>query len=156
MILDLRGHLALMLAECARAEAAPQSLRRALLAAQLVDALAERVFDTWRGDAPEKVRGAGDIIAYRAALAVASPAVAALDDFCSGRDGRAELRREMVPVDKVDQHRLLFADWMITTYNDMSVPTLMLVQASGTQRQFHPLVAEATAFWRHEFETRDL
>ena len=156
MSLDLRGHLALVLDECAGSEEAPHSLRRAWLAVRLMDMLAERAFDTWRLAAPNQVRGAEDVIAYRDLLSAASPAYAAIAALAAGLDGSPVLAREMVPIADLDAGRLLFADWMITAYNQHEVPTVVIAWPDGRRRQLHPVLAEAAAFWRNEFETRDL
>lgn len=156
MSLDLKGHLALALDECALSEAAPQSLRRAWLAVGLLDMLAERVFEAWRTAAPDKVGNAEDILSYRLALGTAEPALATLADLSSGQDGAATLRRAMVPIGELDQARLLFADWMITTYNNMEVPTVVIAMPDGQRVQLHPLLAEAAAFWQKEFEAKEL
>lgn len=156
MELDLRGHLALMVSEHGLSEEAPQSLRRAWLAVRLVDMLADRVFETWRTAGPEKLGHAEDLIAYRMALGTAEPALAILSELCSGRDGQPTLRRDMVPIAELDQRRLLFADWMITTYNNHEVPTVVLAMPGGERRQLHPILEQAVRFWQIEFETRDL
>jgi hypothetical protein len=65
-VAELSGYLARAEAAFAEAQAAPLSVRKALLCAALIDDLADRAWHAWRHDSA-RVFGAEDALAFRRA-----------------------------------------------------------------------------------------
>lgn len=105
-----------------------------MLVAALLDAYVDRNF----ANDP----AAEDILAYRADVAEASPALGQIMDLCSGR---ARLVTEAVEVPIADYGALAVEDFMVSLYNDHSVQRLTVVASDGTRRAMLAIVAEAMA-----------
>lgn len=112
------------------------SMRKAGLLAALIDAYVDRLF------AADESKD--DIIAFRAALAEGSPALADVMALCSQRAG-VTLAVEAVAVPLADYAALSVEDFMVSLYNDHSVQRLRLVQADGTRRDALVVLGDAIA-----------
>lgn len=131
---DLSSHLAYLEGALRDAIAAPLSLRKARLAAALADTFPDRLFAVQRtGD---------DILQFRASLGRSSPALAAIFDLCSGRDG-VRLAVESVEVPAADYPELLVEDFMISVYNGQRVQRIVFAHADGRREDAHSVLAEA-------------
>ncbi len=106
----------------AEARQAMLSRKKALLAAQLIDAYADRLF-TARNEA------AADILAFRAGLGEASPALGLVFDLVAGR---AELVTEAVGVPIAEYSKLSVEDFMVSLYNQHTVQRVRI--ATGNER----------------------
>lgn len=117
---SLRHHRDYLEDEWRGLRAAPLSVRKAMLVAMLVDGLVDRIFAE---DAE-----ADDILAYRAGLAAASPALGLILTLASRR---AELVTEAVAVPLAGYGGLSVEDFMVSLYNDHSVQRLRLIAPDG-------------------------
>ncbi|WP_186767180.1 hypothetical protein [Devosia ginsengisoli] len=131
----LSQHRAYIEAEWRSLQAAPLSRRKAMLVAALIDAFADRMF---------AVEGAEDILAYRAELAAAHPALGLVMALCAGRDGMAVVT-EAVAVPIADYGALGVEDFMVSLYNDHSVQRLRLALPDGERRDMLVVLGEAIA-----------
>ncbi|MBN9309108.1 MAG: hypothetical protein J0I99_04810 [Devosia sp.] len=109
------------------------SRRRAMLAAHLADAYADRLFAA-RGET------ASDVLEFRARLARAHPALSLVFDLVAGR---AELITEAVEVPIAEYGSLRVEDFMVSLYNHNTVQRIRLVTADGRHRDVHEVLAEA-------------
>lgn len=114
------------------------SRRKAMLAAHLVDAYADRLFAA-------RAEPAADILEYRAGLAAAHPALATVFDLVAGR---AELVTEAVEVPLSDYGKLGVEDFMVSLYNNHTVQRLRIAGADGSRQDVHAVLAEALAALR--------
>ena len=121
----------------AEAGRAPLSRRKAMLAACLADAFADRLFEA-RGEP------ASDILAFRAALAGGSPELALVFDLAGGR---ADLVTMAVEVPIADYGRLGIEDYMVSLYNQHTVQRLRIAAADG-RHDVHVVLAAAAAALR--------
>ena len=96
-----------------------------MLVAMLIDAYVDRLFAAQAE--PD------DILAYRAELAAAVPALGLLMALCAGREGVA-LVTEDVAVPLADYGRLGLEDFMVSLYNEQKVQRLRLALADGGRR----------------------
>jgi hypothetical protein len=108
-----------------------------MLVCGLADAYADRLFGAQ--DATD------DILAFRAALAVRSAALAQV--FAVVR-GELRLVTEAVEVPLADYGQLKVEDFMVSLYNGHTVQRVRLVLADGTRVLAHPVVDEAIGFLR--------
>lgn len=130
--MDLAAHWRYLRAEQAAALAAPLSARKALLVTMLCDAYADRLFAAQ--DAVD------DVLAFRAGLAAASPALALIFALAAGR---ARLVTEAVSVPVADYGTLSVQDFMASLYNNHSVQRVLLVGSDGARHDVHAVLAEA-------------
>lgn len=114
------------------------SRKKAMLAAQLADAYADRLFAA--GAEP-----AADVLEFRAELAKAHPALATIFDLVAGR---TELITEAVEVPLADYSKLGVEDFMVSLYNGHTVQRLRIVTGDGTHQDVHTVLAEALAALR--------
>lgn len=114
------------------------SRKKAMLAAHLVDAYADRLFAA-------RAEPAADVLAFRAGLAGAHPALATIFDLVAGRAG---LVTEAVEVPLADYGKLGVEDFMVSLYNGHTVQRLRIVSADGTRQDVHEVLAEALAALR--------
>lgn len=114
------------------------SRKKAMLAAHLVDAYADRLFAARAGPA-------ADVLEFRAGLASAHPAVGAIFDLVAGR---AELVTEAVEVPLADYGKLGVEDFMVSLYNGHTVQRLRIVSPDGARQDVHAVLAEALAALR--------
>ena len=126
------AHLAYLEAAVAAARAAPLSAKKAMLAAMLVDAYADRLM-------PE----GGDILAFRAELAAESAALSLIFALCSGRATRLVTEGVEVPI--ADYPKLGVEDFMVSLYNDHTVQRVRIVAADGSRHDVHAVIEEAVA-----------
>ena len=111
------------------------SRRKAMLAAYLIDAFVDRLFAA-------RAEPAGDVLAFRADLAMARPPLGLILDLVSGRD---ELRLEAVEVPLADYGKLSVEDFMVSLYNQHSVQRLRLATPDGGREDVHAVLAAAVA-----------
>jgi hypothetical protein len=109
------------------------SRKKAMLAAHLVDAYADRLFAA-------RAEPAGDILEFRAGLASAHQALATIFDLVAGR---VELVTEAVEVPLADYGKLGVEDFMVSLYNGHSVQRLRIVGLDGSRQDVHEVLAAA-------------
>ena len=109
------------------------SRRKAMLAAHLIDAHADRLFSA-RGEP------AADVLEFRGGLADAHPALATVFDLVAGR---AELVIEAVEVPLADYGKLGVEDFMVSLYNGHTVQRLRIVGSYGTRQDVHAVLEAA-------------
>lgn len=102
--------------------------------ALLVDAFVDRV---------AKASAADDILVFRAQQGASAPALRLVMDLAMQRTVRLVI--EAVPVPIGDYGTLGVEDFMVSLYNDHSVPRLLIVDAEGTRLDAHLVLAEAIA-----------
>jgi hypothetical protein len=119
------------------AQAAPLSMRKAMLVAALIDAYVDRLFAAQ----PEP----DDILEFRAGLAARSSALRMVFDLCAQRSGGARLVIEAVAVPIADYGALSVEDFMVSLYNDHSVQRLRLVTPDGGRHDVMAALGEAIA-----------
>ena len=132
---SLAEHWAYLEAEWQAAQAAPLSLRRAMLVAALLDAYADRLFAA----APE----ADDTLVFRAELAAAAPELGLVFELCAQRVGGPRLAVEAVSVPTSDLGALQVEDFMVSLYNDHTVQRVVVAWLDGTRRLAHDVLARA-------------
>jgi hypothetical protein len=104
------------------ARAAPLSIRKARLAFTLTDAAIDRLFEAGG-------TGDEDVLAHRRRLTASSPALA----LCAAiADGALRLEVKTVAVSRDDYSRLSEAEYMVSLYNDTTVPRLVVIAPDGT------------------------
>ncbi len=135
---ELATHLAYLEAAVADARQAMLSRRKAMLAAYLVDAYADRLFAA-------SAEPAGDVLEFRAGLAGAHPALVTVFDLVAGR---IELVIEAVEVPLADYGKLGVEDFMVSLYNGHSVQRLRIVGPDGSRQDVHEVLAAAVAALR--------
>jgi hypothetical protein len=117
----------------AEARAAMLSRKKAMLAAYLADAYADRLFAAL-------AEPAGDILAFRAALATTHPPLALVFDLVGGR---ATLGVEPVQIPISEYDRLGVEDFMVSLYNQHTVQRIRLVTADGRREDVHAVLGDA-------------
>ncbi|WP_055047981.1 hypothetical protein [Devosia sp. A16] len=122
----------------ADARAAMLSRKKAMLAAYLVDAYADRLFAA-------RAEPAADVLEFRQGLARASAALAAIFDLVAGR---TELLTEPVEVPLADYGKLGVEDFMVSLYNGHAVQRLRIVGPDGGRQDVHEVLAAAVAALR--------
>ncbi len=130
---ELATHLAYLEEAVADARQAMLSRRKAMLAAHLVDAYADRLFAV-------RAEPAGDVLEFRAGLASAHPALATVFDLVAAR---IELVIEAVEVPLADYGKLGVEDFMVSLYNGHSVQRLRIVGPDGSRQDVHEVLAVA-------------
>jgi len=116
------------------------SRKKAMLAAHLVDAYADRLFEA-------KAEPAGDILAFRAGLAAAHPALAQVFDLVAGR---TELITEAVEVPIAEYGKLSVEDFMVSLYNQHTVQRVRIAMPDGARQDVHEVLAAAIAALKRE------
>lgn len=111
------------------------SRKKAMLAAHLVDAFADRLFAA-------RNEPAGDILAFRSGLRAAHPALGLVFDLVAGR---AELVVEAVEVPLADYGKLSVEDFMVSLYNQHSVQRVRIAPADGRREDVHVVLADAVS-----------
>lgn len=114
------------------------SRRKAMLAAHLADAYADRLFAA-------RAEPAADVLEFRAGLAKAHPALAAVFNLVAGR---VELVTEAVEVPLADYSKLGVEDFMVSLYNNHTVQRLRIVSGDGTREDVHAVLSAALAALR--------
>jgi hypothetical protein len=129
---ELAAHLAYLRAELEAAQRAPLSARKALLVVMLIDAYADRLFAAQAAE--------DDILAFRAQLTAAVPALGLVFDVAAGR---ARLVTDAVEVPIADYGTLSVQDFMVSLYNDHTVQRVRIVAGDGTRYEAHMVLTEA-------------
>jgi hypothetical protein len=117
----------------ADAKKAMLSRKKAMLAAYLIDAYADRLFSA-------RAEPADDVLEFRAGLAATNPALATVFDLVAGR---AELVTEAVEVPLADYGKLGVEDFMVSLYNGHTVQRLRIVGSDGGRQDVHDVLAAA-------------
>jgi len=110
------------------------SRKKAMLAAYLVDAFADRLFEA-------RAEPAADVLEFRADLGIQHPALGLLFDLVAGR---AELVIEAEEVPIADYGRLNVEDFMVSLYNGHTVQRVRIATADGGREDVHAVLAAAT------------
>ena len=147
MPLTLAEHFALIEEEYRASLEAPLSARRAMLVVVLLDQFADRVFAAHRAQGPEKVLFAEDVLAYRAALADRSPALAAIFSLCALKPEGPVLQVVAIEVPIADYPQLPVEDYMVSLYNKNTVQRVVIALPDGRQTLAHGVLAEALRWW---------
>lgn len=134
----LAGHRRYLEAAFAEARAAPLSARKAMLAAMLVDAHADRLF-------AEGAAAGEDVLAFRASLATRSPELGIVFALCALREGGPRLVTEAVAVPIEDYPALQEADFMVSLYNAHTVQRVRVVLPDGRRLLVHDVIETALA-----------
>jgi hypothetical protein len=133
---ELAHHWRYLEAEWRAAQAAPLSLRRAMLVAMLADAYVDRLFAA--------TPGAEDVLVFRNRMAASAPGLG-LVMALAVQTGASRLALEAVKVPLADYDRLAVEDFMVSLYNDHSVQRVRLVTSDGKSLDFQETMAEAMA-----------
>ncbi|HWA18110.1 MAG TPA: hypothetical protein VG757_03880 [Devosia sp.] len=112
------------------------SLRKARLAIALVDSYADRLY------AAHPAR-AEDILIFRAQLSATSPPLALLLAFAEQKAGAPELRLETTPLSPSDYNRLSEAEYMVSLYNNATIPRLLLIAPDGSRHDVQQTLHDA-------------
>lgn len=134
ILASLGEHRSYLEAAWQDAQAAPLSLRKAMLAAMLVDGFVDRLFAA--------TPAAGDILQFRGAVAEGSAALGLVMALAAQRDG-FRMAAEAVAVPIADYGRLPVEDFMVSLYNKHSVQRLRIIQPDGSRRDALELLGEA-------------
>ena len=139
----LAAHWQLTEQSVAASQGARLSLRKAWLAAMLLDHLPDRLWEAGQAENRLSPGGATDLPAYRATLRTRLPALAAIFDLTAMQPDspRLELRSVAVPAESVST--LPVEDFMISLYNHNQIQQLLLTQPNGTRQPAHEALAEA-------------
>lgn len=116
------------------ARAKPQSRRKAMLAALLIDDAVDALFEA---------SGAGDVLEFRHALRGRAPALVAILDLAAMDD--VALVVEPVEVALSDYPALGVEDFMVSLYNGRTVPRVRIAAPDGSRRDVHAALAAALA-----------
>jgi hypothetical protein len=147
MPLTVAEHFALIEEENRASLAAPLSARKAMLVVVLLDQFADRVFAAHRAQGPEKVLFAEDVLAYRAALADRSPALAAIFNLCALKPEGPVLQVVAIEVQIADYPQLPVEDYMVSLYNKNTVQRVVIALPDGRQTLAHGVLAAALRWW---------
>jgi hypothetical protein len=123
-------------AAVAAARAHPLSRKRAMLAALLVDAAVDAAFASSSEDDP---------LAFRARLARESEPLALTLALAAMEEGGPRLVVEPVAVPLENYSALPVEDFMVSLYNDHTVPRVRIALADGTRRDVHAVLEAALA-----------
>lgn len=156
MSLGLHDYFQLVADEHEASIGAPLSLRRATLAAVLLNNLPDKVFAAYRATAPDKVMNALDLPEYRAHVEAACPEIRTLHALCRFDDESPRLVREAVAVPEIDTTKLALGEFMISLYNDIAVQTLLVHFADGSSARFHDVTTPALSWWKNAFAKNGL
>ena len=108
-----------------------------MLAVLLADALADRLFAA--------TDPGGDILAFRARLAAADPALALVLATAAMRADGPRLVTEAVDVPLADYAGLAVEDFMVSLYDGHTVQRLRIVQPDGARHDAHAVLDAALA-----------
>jgi len=117
-------------------DAAPLSRKRAMLVVLLLDAEIDRLC---------LARGEPDLLAARADLAAAHPALGVLMALAAMRDDGPRLVLDQTVVPPTDYPTLGEADYMVSLYNDATVPRVRVLKLDGSATDARDLLHEAHA-----------
>ena len=148
---ELRGYIERAEAAWSDVQAAPLSVRKALLCAALIDDLAGRAFTAWHHD-PELVFGTEDAPAFRRALRGASEAIGLIADLCGMRPDAPRLVAKAIALTAADYPLLAVEDYMVSVYNAGTVQRVVMVGPTG-ERLAHEVLADALQWWRDRIIT---
>lgn len=137
--MTLSDHLAYLDAAYAEALAAPLSRRKAMLAAALADAYADRL---------ATASGADDILAFRAGLAAQSRALGLVFELCAMGEGAPELAIDAVEVPIAEYGTLGVEDFMVSLYNGHRVQRVRVASPQGERLLALDVLAEAIGVLR--------
>lgn len=121
------------LAALAEAEAHPLSVKKAMLAALLIDAEADR-----------RMPVGGDVLGWREELAASAPALALVFELCAMRAGGPRLVVEPVEVAVKDYSTLPVEDLMVSLYNRRNVMRVRIA-VGDARHDVHQVLHEAMA-----------
>ena len=113
-------------------ETSPLSRKKAMLLALLIDAEIDR-------------RAGDDPLGARAALAYASPALAAVMDLAAMRDTSPRLALEPVTVSAEEAKTLREADYMVSLYNAATVQRVRIAWPDGRREDALEVLRQAVA-----------
>lgn len=116
------------------AKAAPQSRKKAMLAALLLDAMVDALFEA---------SGESDVLAFRAALVSRRLDMKPILDL-AGMD-QTRLVLEPVEIAIGDYPELGVEDFMVSLYNGRTVPRVLIAGPDGSRRDPHEALAAALA-----------
>jgi hypothetical protein len=146
--LTLAEHFALIEEENRASLSAPLSARKVMLVMVLLDQFADRMFAAYRAQAPEKVLFAEDVLGYRDTLKDRSPALAAIFSLCALRPDGPVLKVVAVEVPIADYPQLPVEDYMVSLYNQNTVPRVVIAWPDGRQTLADGVLAEAVRWWQ--------
>ena len=129
----------------ANARAHPLSTRKTLLVAVLLDNFCDEAFETLRSQ-PDRVFFAVDVLAFRASVKAASPALRLVLDLCALRPGGPRLETRSVEVPLSEYARLSVEDYMVSLYNRNTVQRVLVVSGNEVQLA-HDVLGQAVAWW---------
>ncbi len=156
MSIGLKAYFALVLDEADASLHAPLSTRRAISAAAILNVLPDRVFETYRLTDPYKVWHAQDLPEYRARLEAECEDLAILHAMCRFDADAPKLERKIIAVGDEEAKKLALGDFMISLYNGLSVHAILVHTHDNTDLRFDALMHRAIAWWKTEFEKREL
>lgn len=143
--MSAREGLARASAELEALSARPLSVRHALLVAALLDRVADLAFAE-RAALPAGP-AAEDVLAFRAAVAAACPALARIAALCGMGAEAPRLAIAAVPVPPEATGALTAAEFMVSLYNANTMPQVVLVEAAGTTPAL-PVLRAARDWWQ--------
>ena len=134
-MLSLVAHWDYLQTEWAAAQAAPLSIRKALLVASLIDAYADRLFAA--DDSAE------DILVFRAALVAETPALGPIFALCGQRPDAPRLVLSATEVPLSQYTQLGVADFMVSLYNAHTVQRVQFASPDSTQLDAQTILGAA-------------
>jgi hypothetical protein len=115
---------------------APQSRKKAMLAALLIDGAVDALFEA---------SGDDDVLAFRAALSRRRPALQPILDVVAMAESGAKLVIKPIEVAIGDYPALGVEDFMVSLYNDRTVPRVVIAWPDGRWLDVHISLADALA-----------
>ena len=109
------------------------SRKAIMLVALLIDTAIDRRFTAEDGDR----------LVFRAKLAAQSPALGLVLELAAMREGGARLVLEPVEVQPADYPKLSEAEYMVSLYNNATVPRVLVAMADGGRRDALGVLREA-------------
>jgi len=131
---ELERHFSYLAEALAASRAAPLSAKKAMLAAMLADAYADRLFAA--DDA------ADDILLFREELAASSSELRLVFELAGMREGGPRLVTETVEVPIAEYGKLRVEDFMVSLYNAHTVQRVRIA-LDDTRRDVHEVLAAA-------------
>lgn len=126
---------------------APLSARHALHAAVALDQMADLAHAGRAGLRVHPLAEAGDVLAFRALLRAADPALGPLMDLVTCGPHSPRLQVVAAEVAPEGFARLAVEELMVSLYNAGQVPRLMLIEAGGRSWPMQDLLPRAAAWW---------
>jgi hypothetical protein len=132
----LEPHFNYLRAAIAEARAAPLAIRKARLAIALLDAYVDRLYaaDTSRAE---------DILTFRTGLSHTSPSLALLLAVAEQKPGAPQLHLETAPLSPSDYSHLSEAEFMVSLYNDATMPKLLIIAPDNASFDAHSVLQDA-------------